>query len=103
MARRATAGCLLYGSGKRSIEQDSLLDGLAADGALGHAVAAHLARPVTAQEDHVLESIQADWAHGLFFDVLQLLLQFLEVIDRSVMRAIVHQGPRSSGTDGSRV
>lgn len=53
-----------------SIEQDALFDCLAADGALGHPVAAHLASPVTAQKDHVFESIQADWAHGLFFNVL---------------------------------
>lgn len=68
---------VLYHAGERSVEQDPLLDRLAADGALGHTVAAHLASPVTAQEDHVLESIQADRAHGLFFNVLQLLLQLL--------------------------
>lgn len=102
VASATTRRAVCY-TGEQSVEQDALLDRLAADGALGHAVATHLASPMTAQEDHVLETVQAHWAHGLFFNVLQLLLKLLKVVDRSVVRAIVHQRPRPSRTIGSRV
>lgn len=51
--------------GGGSVEQDALLDLLAADGADGDAVATHLAHAVPAQEYHVLEPVQADRAHRL--------------------------------------
>lgn len=47
------------------VEEDAALDGLAADGALAHSVAAQLAGAVAAQEDHVLQPVQAHRAHGL--------------------------------------
>lgn len=47
------------------VEENAALDGLAADGALAHSVATQLAGAVAAQEDHVLESVQAHRAHGL--------------------------------------
>lgn len=47
------------------VEEDATLDGLAADGALAHSVAAQLAGAVAAQEDHVLQPVQAHRAHGL--------------------------------------
>ena len=47
------------------IEQDAFLDGFAANGALGHSVAAELAGPVPTQEDHVLDPVQTDRADGL--------------------------------------
>lgn len=50
---------------EHSVEQDPLLDLLAADGAHGDAVAAHLAHAVPAQEDHVLQPVQAHRAHRL--------------------------------------
>lgn len=47
------------------VEEDAALDGLAADGTLAHSVAAQLAGAVAAQEDHVLQPVQAHRAHGL--------------------------------------
>lgn len=47
------------------VQQDPPLDSLPADGALAHAVAAQLARAMAAHEDHVLQTIQTHWAHGL--------------------------------------
>lgn len=51
------------------VQQDALLDLLAADGAHRDAVAAHLAHAVPAQEYHVLQAVQADRAHGLKTEV----------------------------------
>ena len=48
-------------------DQDALLDGLAADGTLNHPVPAHLTRTMTAEEDHILKSIQTHRAHSLKF------------------------------------
>lgn len=68
------------------VQQDPPLDSLPADGALAHAVAAQLARAMAAHEDHVLQTIQTHWAHGLLFDVLELLLELLHVrVDISVV------------------
>ena len=47
------------------VEQDPPLHLLPAYGALLHPVPTHLARPVAAQEDHVLQAVKADGAHGL--------------------------------------
>lgn len=71
-------GRVVGGSGLL-VKEDAALDGLAADGALAHSVAAQLAGAVAAQEDHVLQPVQAHRAHGLFLDVLELLLQLLHV------------------------
>lgn len=56
------------------VEEDAALDGLAADGALAHSVPAQLAGAMSAHEDHVLQPVQAHGTHGLFFDILELLL-----------------------------
>lgn len=61
------------------VEEDAPLDGLTADGALAHTVAAQLTGAVTAHEDHVLQPVQTHRTHGLFFDVLELLLELLYV------------------------
>lgn len=61
-------------------QNDPLLDRLAANGASVNLVAAHLAGSVAAQEHHVPDAIETDRAHCLFLDVLQLLLQFLDVV-----------------------
>lgn len=47
------------------VEEDSALDGFAADRALAHSVAAQLAGAVAAHEDHVLQPVQAHGTHGL--------------------------------------
>ena len=47
------------------VEQDAAFDGLAADGALAHTVAAQLAGAVAAHENHVLQPVQTHGAHGL--------------------------------------
>lgn len=49
----------------RLVEEDSTLDGFAADGALAHPVPAQLAGAVAAHEDHVLQPVQTDGTHGL--------------------------------------
>lgn len=56
------------------VEEDAALNGLAADGALAHSVPAQLAGAMAAHEDHVLQPVQAHRTHGLFLDVLKLLL-----------------------------
>ena len=62
------------------VKQYSPLDSLPTDGALGHPVSAHLTRAVTAEEDHVLQPVQAHGAHGLLLYVSQLLLQLHYVL-----------------------
>ena len=52
------------------VEEDALVDALAADGALVHAVAAHLTGAVAAQEDHVLEAVHAHRAARVVLHVL---------------------------------
>lgn len=47
------------------VEQNPLLDSFPADGTLSDLVSTHLAGAVTAQENHVLESVQAHWTHRL--------------------------------------
>lgn len=47
------------------VEEDASLDGLAADGALAHAVATQLTGAVATHEDHVLQPVQAHRTHGL--------------------------------------
>lgn len=61
-------------------QNDSLLNGFAANRAAVNLVAAHLAGSVTTQEHHVSDAVEADGAHCLLLDVLQLLLQLLNVI-----------------------
>lgn len=53
---------------RRLIQEDSALDGFAADGALAHSVAAQLAGAVAAHEDHVLQPVEAHGTHGLRAD-----------------------------------
>lgn len=72
--------------GPASVEEDAALDGLAADGALAHAVPTQLAGAVATHEDHVFEPVQTHRTHGLLLDVLQLLLELLNIcIDISVV------------------
>lgn len=72
--------------GQASVEEDAALDGLAADGALAHAVPTQLAGAVATHEDHVFEPVQTHRTHGLLLDVLQLLLELLNIcIDVSVV------------------
>lgn len=52
--------CLLF-----LVEQNALVDRLATYWTLRHPVAAHLAGAVSAQEDHVFQTIQANRTHGL--------------------------------------
>ena len=76
------------------VKQYSPLDSFPADGALGHPVSAHLTRAVTAEEDHVLQPVQAHGAHGLLLDVGQLLLQLHHVpLHGPVPRPVVHDLP----------
>lgn len=56
------------------VEEYAAFDGLAADGTLAHSIPAQLAGSVAAHEDHVLQPVQAHRTHGLFLDVLELLL-----------------------------
>lgn len=73
------------------VEEDASLDGLAADGALAHAVATQLTGAVATHEDHVLQPVQAHRTHGLLLDVLQLLLQLLNVsVDIGVVFVSLH-------------
>merc|ERR1712110_171039 len=79
------------------VKQYSPLDSLPADGALGHPVSAHLTRAVTAEEDHVLQPVQAHGAQGLLLDVLQLLLELHHVphlivdhLPRDGVHSLVH-------------
>ena len=48
-----------------SVEQDSSFDSFPADWTFGHPVSAHLAGSVTAQEDHVLQTVKTHWTHCL--------------------------------------
>jgi hypothetical protein len=57
-----------------SVEENTFLNLLATNGTLGHAIATHLTRAVSTEEDHVLEPVETYRTHGLFLDVLQLLL-----------------------------
>jgi hypothetical protein len=57
-----------------SVEENAFLNLLATDGTLRHAVPTHLACTMSTEEDHVLETVQTYRTHGLFLDVLQLLL-----------------------------
>lgn len=50
---------------RRLVQEDSALDGFAADGALAHSVPAQLAGAVAAHEDHVLQPVEAHGTHGL--------------------------------------
>lgn len=50
---------------RRLVQEDSALDGFAADGALAHSVPAQLAGAVAAHEDHVLQPVQTHGTHGL--------------------------------------
>lgn len=52
----------------RLVEEDSTLDGFAADGAFAHSVPAQLAGAVAAHEDHVLQPVQTHGTHGLQVD-----------------------------------
>jgi len=49
---------------------------------------------VSAQEYHILQPVQAHWAHGLLLDVGQLLLELLDVPHHGgvarVPRPVVH-------------
>lgn len=63
-------------------QNNSLLDRFAANWAAVNLITAHLAGSVTAQEHHVTDAIEADRAHRLLLDILQLLLQLLDVIDQ---------------------
>lgn len=56
------------------VKEDAALNSFAADGALAHSVPTQLAGTMTAHEDHVLQSVQTHWTHGLFLYVLKLLL-----------------------------
>ena len=47
------------------VKQDPLLDGLATNGTVRHPITAHLTSSMTTEEDHVLQSIQADGTHCL--------------------------------------
>lgn len=53
------------GTRRRLVQEDSALDGFAADGALAHSVPAQLAGAVAAHEDHVLQPVQTHGTHGL--------------------------------------
>lgn len=53
------------GARRRLVQEDSALDGFAADGALAHSVPAQLAGAVAAHEDHVLQPVQTHGTHGL--------------------------------------
>lgn len=53
---------------RRLVEEDSTLDGFAADGAFAHSVPAQLAGAVAAHEDHVLQPVQTHGTHGLQVD-----------------------------------
>lgn len=53
------------GWGRRLVQEDSALDGFAADGTLAHSVPAQLAGAVAAHEDHVLQPVQTHGTHGL--------------------------------------
>lgn len=55
------------------VEEDAALNGLAANGALAHAVPAQLAGSMAAHEDHVLQTVQANRAHGLGRDELKIV------------------------------
>lgn len=67
--------CVFWGVwGGGLVEEDAALDGLAADGALAHSVPTQLAGAVATHEDHVLQPVQTHRTHGLFLDVLELLL-----------------------------
>lgn len=80
------------------VKQDPTLDALAADGALAHSVTTELASAVAAHEDHILKPIQTHGAHGLLFDVLQLLLQLLNIgVDISVVFVPLHGWDISTG------
>ena len=59
----------------------------------------YLAGAVTTKEDHILESVEADWAHGLLLDVRQLLLKFLHIPHAGVAPSVVQHkvGPPSTG------
>lgn len=80
-------------------EDDALFDGSPANGTADNLVAAHLARSMAAQEHHVLFAVKAYGADGLeqsdgglglflsilsvnylFFNFLQFLLQFLNIV-----------------------
>lgn len=56
------------------VEEDAALDGLPTDGTLAHPVSAQLAGTMAAHKDHVLQPVQTHRTHGLFFDILKLLL-----------------------------
>lgn len=63
----------------RLVEEDASFDCLAADGALAHPVPTQLTGAMAAHEDHVLQPVETHRTHGLFLDVLELLLQLLHV------------------------
>lgn len=48
------------------IQKDALFDWFSANWTFRHAITAHLACAVSAHEYHVLQTIQANRAHGLF-------------------------------------
>lgn len=50
------------------VEQDALLDRLATDGTVRHAIPTHLTGPMATEEDHVLQAIQTDGTHRLHMD-----------------------------------
>lgn len=47
------------------VEQNALVDRFATYWTLRHTIATHLAGAVSTQEDHVFQTIQADWTHSL--------------------------------------
>lgn len=53
------------GARRRLVQEDSALDGFAADGTLAHSVPAQLAGAVAAHEDHVLQPVETHGTHGL--------------------------------------
>lgn len=56
------------GMRRRLVQEDSALDGFAADGALAHSVPAQLAGAVAAHEDHVLQPVETHGTHCLQVD-----------------------------------
>ena len=61
----------------------------------------YLAGAVTTKEDHILESVETDWAHGLLLDVRKLLLKFLHIPHAGVAPSVVQHKVGLASTGGS--
>ena len=61
----------------------------------------YLAGAVTTKEDHILESVETDWAHGLLLDVRQLLLKLLHIPHAGVAPSVVQHKVGLASTGGS--